>query len=388
MDSTRRKEMEESLRLTQFIFDKAPIGIWRMGPESEILDVNEEGSASLDYSREELCRMNVFDFDPAMDSERWAEQISMLKEVGSTTIESLHRRRNGDVFPIQVIQKMVRFENQDFHVAFVQDITQRKAAEEELRRLKNYLSNIIDSMPSILVGVDQNIRVTQWNQQARQTTGLNFEEAGDGHLTEVLPHLADKMEQIKTAIREHRVISAPKIPVKTKQEIRFEDITIFPLTANGVEGAVIRVDDITEQVRLEEMMIQSEKMLSVGGLAAGMAHEINNPMAAIIQTANVVKSRLENLEIRANLKAADEVGVTVDQIRDFMEKRNILRMLDAINESGQRIAGIVHNMLSFARKSDLAFSTIDPAQLIDKVLELAATDYNLKKITILKPLKL
>nr|WP_320192156.1 PAS domain S-box protein [uncultured Desulfobacter sp.] len=388
MDSTRRKEMEESLRLTQFIFDKAPIGIWRMGPKGEILDVNEEGCASLDYSRKELRRMNVFDFDPAMDSKRWAQQIGILKDVGSTTIESLHRRKNGDIFPIQVIQKMVRYEAQDFHVAFVQDITQRKEAEEELRRLKNYLSNIIDSMPSVLVGVDHNIRVTQWNQQARNTTGLNFEEAGARHLTEVLPHLADKIEQIKTAIREHRVISSPKIPIKTKQEIRFEDVTIFPLTADGVEGAVIRVDDITEQVRLEEMMIQSEKMLSVGGLAAGMAHEINNPLAAMLQTANVVKSRLENIKIRANLKAAGEVGVTVDQIRAFMEKRSILRMLDAINESGQRVAGIVGNMLSFARKSDAAFSSHHPAQLIDKVLELAATDYNLKKKYDFKTIKI
>ena len=514
MDSTPRKELEESLRLTQFIFNKAPIGIWRMGAEGKVLDVNEEGCTSLGYSREELCRMSVFDFDPAMNSERLAHQRALLEEAGSTTIESLHRRRNGDIFPIQVIQKMVRFEDQDYHVAFVQDITQRKQAEEdlrnlihqleeseerfkalhnasfggimihdkgiiiecnqglsemtgysvdeligmdgmllfpeksrelvmdmivsgyekpyeakglrkngegfpirlearnvpykgkqvrtlefrditeqknadeELRRLKNYLSNIIDSMPSVLVGVDHDIRVTQWNRQAQQATGLNFEEAGARLLTEVFPHLADKMEQIKTAIRERRVISAPKIPVKTKQETRFEDVTIFPLTADGVEGAVIRVDDITEQVQLEEMMIQSEKMMSVGGLAAGMAHEINNPLAAMIQTANVMKSRLENLEMRTNLRAADEVGVSVDQIRAFMEKRSILRMLDAINESGRRVAGIVNNMLNFARKSDSAFSTHHPAQLIDKVLELAATDYNLKEHYDFKAIKI
>jgi len=191
-----------------------------------------------------------------------------------------------------------------------------------------------------------------------------------------------------TAIREHRVICAPKIPVRTNQETRFEDITIFPLTANGVQGAVIRVDDITEQVRLEEMMIQSEKMLSVGGLAAGMAHEINNPLAAMIQTANVVRSRLEDLEIQANLKAARDVGISVDQINTFMEKRGILRMLDAIDESGRRVSGIVHNMLSFARKSDSALSTHHPAQLVDKVLELAATDYNLKKNYDFKTIKI
>jgi len=388
MDSTPRKEMEESLRLTQFIFDQAPIGIWRMGPDGKVLDVNEEGCTSLGYSHEELCRMRVYDFDPAMDRERLDQQITLLEEAGTTTIESLHRTRKGVVFPIQVIQKMVRFEDQEFHVAFVQNITPRKEAEQELRRLKNYLSNIIDSMPSVLIGVDHDLKVTQWNQKARQTTGISSEKAGSRPLTEVFPRLSDKIEQIKTAIRENRVISAPKIQVKTTQQTRFEDVTIFPLTADGEQGAVIRVDDITEQVRLEEMMIQSEKMLSVGGLAAGMAHEINNPLAAMIQTASVVKSRLQDLDIRANLEAARDVGVSIDQIKTFMEKRGILRMLDAINESGRRVSGIVHNMLSFARKSDSAHSSHDPVQLVDKALELAATDYNLKKKYDFKAIKI
>ena len=62
-----------------------------------------------------------------------------------------------------------------------------------------------------------------------------------------------------------------------------------------------------------------------------------------------------------------------------MEARGIPRMLTTINESGQRIAAIVENMLSFARKSDAAVSSHDPAELLDKILELAATDYDLKK---------
>ncbi|BBO82930.1 hypothetical protein DSCO28_34960 [Desulfosarcina ovata subsp. sediminis] len=59
-------------------------------------------------------------------------------------------------------------------------------------------------------------------------------------LAGVFPHLAGEMERIKTAIRERQVISSPKVQRRAEQETRFEDITIFPLTANGVEGAVIR----------------------------------------------------------------------------------------------------------------------------------------------------
>ena len=72
---------------------------------------------------------------------------------------------------------------------------------------------------------------------------------------------------------------------------------------------MIRVDDVTERVRLEEMMIQSEKMLSVGGLAAGMAHEINNPLAGIMQNAAVLENRLFG-DLPANEKAAEAAGTT------------------------------------------------------------------------------
>ncbi len=96
-----------------------------------------------------------------------------------------------------------------------------------------------------------------------------------------------------------------------------------------------------------------------------------------MQSASVIKSRLENLEMKSNHKAASEVGVSIDQIRSFMSKRDILRMLGAIDESGKRVAEIVDNMLSFARQSDVTFSTHQPTQLMDKILELAATEYDL-----------
>ena len=265
-------------------------------------------------------------------------------------------------------------------VGVVSDITQHKKDEEELHRLQSYLSNIIDSMPSILIAVDRDGNVTQWNNRTEQTTGLRFSDAHSRSLTEVFPRLADEMDRIRSSIRDRKVITSSKVPHKTAHEFRFEDITIFPLVANGVEGAVIRVDDVTERVRLEEMMIQSEKMLSVGGLAAGLAHEINNPLAGMLQTAGVMANRLSTqFNIPANRKAAEAAGTTMEAIEQFMAARGIPRMLDAINESGRRAATIVNNVLSFARKSDATVSTHHLAELLDKAEQLAATDYDLKK---------
>ena len=141
-DITQRKQLEESLRLTQFIFDKAPMGILRMGTGGEVLDVNEQGCNSLGYRREELCRMTVFDFDPTFDAKGWADNIAILEAVGTRNIESLHRRKSGEIYPIQVISNLMRFENQAFHVAFVLDITERKQNEDALREKDQLLHDI------------------------------------------------------------------------------------------------------------------------------------------------------------------------------------------------------------------------------------------------------
>jgi PAS domain S-box-containing protein len=258
------------------------------------------------------------------------------------------------------------------------NITERKRAEDELRRLRNYLSNIIDSMPSVLVGVDVDGKVTQWNSEAQRATGVPALDAVGQPLARTFPQLAAEMERVREAMQTRDVITDPKRTRREDDKTIYEDVTIYPLIVNGVEGAVIRVDDVTDQVHLEEMMIQSEKMLSVGGLAAGMAHEINNPLAGMMQTANVMANRLSE-DLPANLKAAEQAGTSMDAIRAFMESRGIPRMLAAINESGRRVAEIVYNMLSFARRSDAQTSSHDVAELLDKTVELASTDYDLKK---------
>ena len=255
---------------------------------------------------------------------------------------------------------------------------ERKQNLDEIALLQNYLFNIINSMPSILVGVNKRQQVTQWNLQAQMETGIRLEDAVGKDVIELLPRLSQNMDQIAESIVSKQVKTSLKNSFQKKGDIQYEDIIIYPLITNGVDGAVIRMDNITDQVLLEEMMIQSEKMLSIGGLAAGMAHEINNPLAGMMQNTQVVYQRLSG-DIPANNKVAEELGLKMGSIKEFMSRRGILETLEMINKTGGRAAKIITNMLSFARKSDTVFKANDLAALLLDTVELAKNDYDLKK---------
>jgi PAS domain S-box-containing protein len=380
MDVTRRKWTEESLHITQFSYDAASIGIFRISEDAAIIDANRQACASLGYTKEELCRITVFDIDPDFKPESWPGHIARLRELGSKTIETRHQRKNGEIFPVEILINLMTYEGQEYHLAFVQDITERKRGAEELHRAQAYILNIIDSMPSMLIGVDRSGVVTQWNSKTELATGIPADSARGKTLQENLPWITPQLERLDEAVRSRQVITETKRSRLVDGAMRYEDITLYPLVANGVEGAVIRIDDVTEQVQMEEMMIQSEKMLTVGGLAAGMAHEINNPLAGMLQTANVMANRLgASFDNPANTRAAEAAGIKLESIDRFMRERGIHRMLESISTSGHRIAALVDNMLGLARKSDSEVSECRIEEIIDKTLELAGADYDLKK---------
>lgn len=261
---------------------------------------------------------------------------------------------------------------------YQQHLVQREADASEVRRLQSLLKSVVDSMPSALVGVDEYGIVVQWNREAENATGIEAPQALNKHIADVYPMLEPEMERVHKVFRDQQPSPVKRILVEAENSTESYEITVYPLASEGVSGAVIRVDAVTEKVRLEEVMIQAEKMLSVGGLAAGMAHEINNPLAGILQNVQVIQSRLSS-KIPKNHEVAKSTGSSMEQVTEYLTKRQIYNMLDMIMESGRRAAKIVDNMLSFSRKGGSSRVFCNIAELLDKTIDLAANDYDLKR---------
>ena len=139
LDITDRKRSDVAFRLTQFTVDRGSEATYWMGPDGRLLYVNERACEALGYSREELLSMKIQEINPDFPPERWPYHWDELRKRRIFSSESTHRAKDGHLIPVEITANYIEFDGKEYNCVSARDITDRKRAEEESRRLQAQL---------------------------------------------------------------------------------------------------------------------------------------------------------------------------------------------------------------------------------------------------------
>jgi two-component system, NtrC family, sensor kinase len=220
----------------------------------------------------------------------------------------------------------------------------------EFERLKEFNENIVESINVGIFAIDLNDRIESWNAQMEAMYALSRGEALGQALGSVFP--SEFIEAIEGFRSEQGVHHLYKFRLTTRAgELRIANVAIAPLLSRDFVpvGRIVLVDDITERMALETQLAQADKLSSIGLLAAGVAHEINTPLAVISSYAQMLSKQL-----RSDPRADDRLGP----------------VLDKITQQSFRAAEIANGLLNFSRTSTTEFRSTNLNQVIRDTLSL------------------
>jgi len=271
-----------------------------------------------------------------------------------------HRKARKSNFELNEIRKFLeqRVEERTANLrhankALEGEIKEHKDTTSRLSVSEAYIKSILDSMPLMLIGLNSDMEITQWNRWAETTTGMGPEIAIGKNLWDAYPTISLSPPQVEKVLQDKSTLT-----IKHSQRGQYYfDITLYAVQRQKDTGVVILVDDITKQMKAENKLVQRDKVSAMGELASAMAHDINSPLQTILSTLSVVRQQLaEKFQ-----KDADE-GLT-----------NILTpMLANAEHSGKQASAIIQNLLEFSQSQGDTQQEYSLSRIVDQSLDIAS----------------
>jgi PAS domain S-box-containing protein len=327
---TLTKEKRKALTISEdkyrSLFENANEGIVLLrNPQLQIVDVNREVEKVIGYTKEELLRKEFFDLFTPEETEKARDYFNEVDERGEGRADYLSlMKKDGSPLEVDFSIKRIDLGHESFYQMIFRDLTEQRKLEKRIRQSKRNLEAIFDGIRDQLSIQAPDYRILRVNRAVIEHYQTAFEKLIDRKCYEAYFLRSEPCEGCPVSLT-----------IETKQPAsstmkRSEDNTtlqVFSYPIFDEKGdllsAIEYTKDITDQQRLQDQLIQSEKLAGIGVLASGVAHEINNPLSGIIGMAEI---------------ALEE--------EDLAKKEDYLK--DILN-CGQRISGIVSGLRSYSR---------------------------------------
>ena len=363
------KELNETKDFLEKVIDHTVDGILIADLSGHIIDVNSALENMTGLRKEALIgeHASLLISEEEETRKRFRKKASELFEKGNTSYESSLKRRGGKFIEVDVNTSLIKDEKGDYiaGVSIFRDISERKKAEREIRETKEFLENLFKTSNDAILVTDPKGEITMVNDAMEAMVGYSRDELLGTYANMLSP--PDKEVRSKVLKELERLFEEGSIhgyetvwQRKDGQCISIESNRSLLKDKDGnVIGGVSFVRDVTEKKKVESMLLQSEKLKSLGELAGGVAHDFNNVLAAILGRVQLLRMNFEKpsggkerrkgvLELEKGLgiieKASLDGAETVRRIQEFSRRRT-----DDKNITQVDINDLIRNALEFTR---------------------------------------
>jgi len=348
-------EREKEKRFTE-LFETLQEGVYFSTPEGKLLDVNPALVAMLHYrNKEELLALepNSLNFDSG--------QSPVLGRVagdrGSVrTREVTLRRLDGTAAVCLDTSRAVWDANGAIirYQGTLTDITEQRTMEMRIRQQEQFRQKLLESFPDLILVVDLDERYGFASSRIRDLLGYRPEELVGKKIEDMQDHSPEFLQLYRDVASGRQLFASSEYGALHRdgswRTMRASASQLFD-TENKLSGVIISVRDITVEKKFEQQIIQSERLAAMGQMIGGFAHELNNPLTAILGMSDLLKEGETN------------------------EARN--RQLSILHQQARRATEIVQNLMYFSRPPAPGKSQVDLNELVERTLHLHA--YSLRK---------
>ncbi len=362
-DITDRREAERRYRE---LFDNVQEGVFFASPEGRFIEVNDALVRMLGYqSREELLKLDP-ETQVYLSTEQRDRIVKLLDEQGTVqNFEVALRRRDGSLIHALENAFVVR-DGQGKTLQYrgvLLDITDVKNYQAQLQRERDFSSKILNNTQTMIMVADTAGLISYANRRCYEAGAFDPQELVGHRLDKIIPesHLRQFAEAFNSSLHGSQVDTLEILIVRGDSSQGRFSVNLSPMRdeAGDVNSVVVLMTDITDAAMIQAKLMHTEKMAAVGQLVSGVAHEVNNPLTAIMGFSDLL---MENPDLPENAR----------------------RDLKVILEESHRTREIVKNLLSFARQRPPQRQALQINSVLNRTVALRAYDFANSGIEVIK----